>query len=47
MIQSTLKTIGKVALVLLSGVWPQGQYGWVVVIGACIVIAGVLHVVAP
>jgi hypothetical protein len=47
MIQSTLKTMGKVALVLLTGVWPQGRYGWVVVIGACIVIAGFLHVLAP
>jgi hypothetical protein len=47
MIQSTLKTIGKVGVVLLTGVWPYGRYGWVVVIGACVVIAGVLHFVAP
>jgi hypothetical protein len=47
MVQNTLKTIGKVALVLLTGVWPYGRYGWVVVIGACIAVAGVLHFVAP
>jgi hypothetical protein len=47
MIQNTLKTIGKVGVVLLTGVWPYGRYGWLVVIGACILIAGFLHVVAP
>jgi hypothetical protein len=47
MFQSTLKTVGKVGVVLLTGVWPYGRYGWVVIIGACVVIAGVLHFVAP
>ena len=46
-VQNTLKTIGKVALVLLTGVWPEGRYGWVVVIAACVVIAGFPHFVAP
>jgi hypothetical protein len=42
-----LKIVGGVASVLLTGVWPYGRYGWVVVIAASIVIAGFLHVVAP
>jgi hypothetical protein len=47
MIQATLKLAGAVLLVLLTGVWPRGRYGWVVVIAACIAIAGFLHVAAP
>jgi hypothetical protein len=47
MIRKTLITIGKVGLVLLTGVWPYGRYGWVVVIGACVAVAGVLHFVTP
>jgi hypothetical protein len=47
MIQATLKIVGAALLVMFTGVWPRGRDGWVVVIGACIVIAGILHVVAP
>jgi hypothetical protein len=43
----TIKFIGKLGTVLLTGVWPYGRYGWVVVMGACIIIAGFLHFVAP
>jgi hypothetical protein len=48
MIQSTLKIIGKVGVVLITGgAWPYGRYGVAIAIGSCIIVAGVLHFVAP
>jgi hypothetical protein len=48
MIRSTLKIIAGIGLVIITGgAWPYGRYGAAVAIGACIIVAGVLHFAAP
>jgi hypothetical protein len=48
MIRSTLKVIAGAGLAIVTGgAWPNPRYGAAVAIGACIIIAGVLHFAAP
>jgi hypothetical protein len=48
MVINSLKLVGAAALVLISsGAWPNPRYGLPIAIGLCIVVAVVLHFVAP
>jgi hypothetical protein len=48
MIRRTLKIIAGAGLVIVTGgAWPNARYGAAVAVGACIIIAGVLHFAAP
>jgi type IV secretory pathway VirB2 component (pilin) len=48
MVRNTLKVIAGAGLVIITGgAWPTGRYGWAIAIGAFIVLAAVLHFVAP
>jgi hypothetical protein len=45
--KNTVKFMGKAGLAVVTGVWPYGRYGWVVAVGAFIIIVGgIAHLIA-
>ena len=44
--KKAVKFMGKAGLAVVAGVWPYGRYGWLVAVGALLVVGCIRHLIA-